>query len=53
MPGMGGLNPLRNSLKKEEDTPSGPPVPSKTYTLEELKKAPTGVEKARIVVIIS
>ena len=47
MPGM-GMNPLKPAAKKEGA--AGPPVPSKTYSLEELKKVPAGVEKSRIVV---
>lgn len=49
MPGLGGLKPL-SSPRKDEEEPSGPAVPSKTYSLEELKKVPAGVEKSRIVV---
>jgi len=49
MPGI-GLNPLKPASKDSE--PTGPPVPDVTYTLEELKKLPVGVEKSRIVVCI-
>ena len=40
MPGMTGEKPA-----EKED---GPPVPEVTYTLEELKKVPAGVEKSRL-----
>lgn len=49
MPGI-GLNPLK-PLKNDSE-PTGPPVPDVTYTLEELKKVPAGVDKTKIVVCI-
>ena len=50
MPGI-GLQPLKKSNDSSNTaTVSGPTIPDVTFTLEELKKIPEGVEKARIVV---